>query len=612
MEVTAAVSTTGSQSIADLIPLAAAKYAGETAVRYKRDEAWHDVTYAELADLVQELGLGLIDVGVQPGERVCILANTRPEWSYVDMAATSVGAVVVPIYPTNSPEECLWVISDSEASAIVCENEEQLAKIAAIHEQLPHLRTIIVIDPVAADADSNGSSGGRPALETITLTEVRERGRSHPSEELEARRAAVSPEDDFTFIYTSGTTGPPKGCVLTHGNYRAIVNMICEAGEIQHDEVTYLYLPLAHSYALLVQLAAFDLGSTLVYFGGDTKQIVPELIETKPTYLPSVPRIFEKAYTLAHSVIEAQSPEEQERTQGMIALGMKVRDLMAHDEPVPEELQRPFEQAEEALFTNVRAIFGGRIRHGTSGAAPIAREILEFFWACGVPVLEGYGMTETATAATISTAENHRFGTVGRALPGEEIKIADDGEILIKGPNIFKGYHNQASTSFGAVKDGWLHTGDLGSIDEDGYLSITGRKKDIIITAGGKNLTPANIENDLKQSRWISQAVMHGDQRPYPVVLITLDDEEIAVYAREHDLPGDIPTLTRDPAIHALIQHEIDLVNAKYAQVEQVKKFAILDHDLSQATGELTPTLKVKRNVVNERYAALFDSLYAS
>jgi long-chain acyl-CoA synthetase len=220
-------------------------------------------------------------------------------------------------------------------------------------------------------------------------------------------------------------------------------------------------------------------------------------------------------------------------------------------------------------------------------------------------------MTETATAATFSTVEHHRFGTVGRALPGVELKIADDGEILIKGANIFHGYHNQASTSFGAVENGWLHTGDLGSIDEDGYLSITGRKKDIIITAGGKNLTPANLENELKQCRWISQAVMHGDQRPYPVVLITLDEEEIPVYAREHGLAEDIPSLSRDPAVRALIQQEIDRVNAKYAQVEQVKKFAILDHDLSQPTGELTPTLKVKRNVVNEKYADVFDALYA-
>jgi long-chain acyl-CoA synthetase len=605
----ATASTTGSQTMADLIPHSAVAHAEHAAVRYKHDGEWHDVSYTQLADIVQEIGLGLIDLGIEAGERVCILANTRPEWSYVDMAASSAGAVVVPIYQTNSPEECLWVISDSGACAIVCENEEQLAKVAAIREQLPNLRTIIVIDPPPGGSAGEGSRD-MEALQAITLEEVRERAGGHAPQELDARRAGVGPDDAFTFIYTSGTTGPPKGCVLTHGNYRAIVDMVSEAGEITEDEVIYLYLPLAHSFALLIQLAVFDLGGTLAYFGGDTKQIVPELMEVKPTYLPSVPRIFEKIYTLAHGAIEAKPPEERAQAQAAIELGVRVRDMMNRGEEVPPELKKPFEEADEELFKLVRAIFGGNVRHATSGAAPIAKEILEFFWACGVPVLEGYGMTETATAATTSTVENHRFGTVGRALPGVELKIAEDGEILVKGPNIFHGYHNQASTSFGAIEGGWLHTGDLGSVDEDGYLSITGRKKDIIITAGGKNLTPANVENDLKQCRWISQAVMHGDARPYPVVLITLDEEEIPTYAREHGLPEDIPSLSRDPAIRELIQAEVDRVNAKYAQVEQVKKFAILDHDLSQPTGELTPTLKVKRNVVNEKYADVFDALY--
>jgi long-chain acyl-CoA synthetase len=599
-------STTASRTIADLIPRAAAAHSDQTAMRYKRDGSWHDVGYTELAQIVQEIGLGLIDLGIAPGERLCILANTRPEWSYADMAATSAGAVVVPIYQTNSPEECLWVISDSDACAVICEDASQLAKIAAIKDQVPNLRTVIVIDPPPADAN-----GAAHAVEATPLEEVRARGRARSPEELDARRAGVRPEDPFTFIYTSGTTGPPKGCVLSHGNYRAIVDMIGDVGEIQGDEVTYLYLPLAHSFALLIQLAAFDLGSTLAYFGGDTKQIVPELQEVKPTYLPSVPRIFEKIYTIAHGAIEAQGAEELERAEQAVKVGVQVRDMMAHGEEVPAQLQKQFDEADERLFKNVRAIFGGSVRHATSGAAPIAREILEFFYACGVPVFEGYGMTETATAATISTLENHRFGTVGRALPGVELKIADDGEILVKGPNIFQGYHKRAEESFGAVEDGWLHTGDLGSIDADGYLSITGRKKDIIITAGGKNLTPANIENDLKQSRWISQAVMYGDARPYPVVLVTLDEEEVGAYAKEHGLPDDIPTLAQEPQIRELIQAEVDRANSKYAQVEQVKKFAILDHDLSQPTGELTPTLKVKRNVVNEKYKDIFDALYA-
>ena len=616
MEATATASTsapaTGSRTIADLIPCAAAAHGENTAIRYKRDGAWHDVSYAQLADTVQELALGLIDLGIEPGDRVCILANTRPEWSYADMAATSAGAVVVPIYQTNSPEECLWVISDSDACAIVCEDSEQLEKIAAIRDQVPGLRTIIVIDP-PNDAIASGPSDAVRALDAIALDDVAERGRARADAvgELEARRAAVNGEDPFTFIYNSGTTGPPQGCVLTHGNYRAIIDMVSEAGEIQGDEVIYLYLPLAHSFALLIQLAVFDLGGTLAYFGGDTTQIVAELQEVKPTYLPSVPRVFEKIYTLAQAAIQAKPAEEQAQTKAAIELGVKVRNMLNAGEEIPEALKAPFERADEELFKNVRAIFGGNVRHATSGAAPIAHEILEFFWACGVPVLEGYGMTETATAATTSTVANHKFGTVGRALPGVELKIADDGEILIKGPNIFDGYHNNADASFGAVEHGWLHTGDLGSVDHDGYLSITGRKKDIIITAGGKNLTPANIENDLKQCRWISQAVMHGDKRPFPVVLITLDEEEMPAFANQHGLPSDIPSLAECDEVRAMIQQEVDRANTKYAQVEQVKKFTILDHDLSQATGELTPTLKVKRNVVNEKYAELFDALYA-
>jgi long-chain acyl-CoA synthetase len=386
---------------------------------------------------------------------------------------------------------------------------------------------------------------------------------------------------------------------------------MCETIDVvRGDESVYLFLPLAHAFALLIQLLTFDVGGTIAYFGGDPKQIVPELTETKPTYFPSVPRIFEKIYTLASTSIKEKISEEQ--FDAMVALGVKVRELQARGEPVPPELQKPFDEADEQVFAGVRAIFGGRVRQAVTGAAPIAKEILEFFYAAGVPVLEGYGMTETATVATYSTIEDHKFGTVGRVLPGVEARIADDGELLLKGANIFGGYYRNDDASFGAIVDGWLHTGDLGSIDEDGYVSITGRKKDIIITAGGKNLTPANIENDLKQSRWISQAVMYGDRRPFPVALITLDPEEIGPWAKEQGLPEDPAVLAQEPKVRELIQGVLEKVNERYAQVEQVKKFAILDHDLSQETGELTPTLKVKRNIVNEKYADLFDSLYAS
>ncbi|HEU0249139.1 MAG TPA: long-chain fatty acid--CoA ligase [Solirubrobacteraceae bacterium] len=601
MEASATEPITGSHTIADLISRSAAEHPDHVAVKYKRDGTWHEVSYSQMAEIVQEIGLGLIDLGVQPGDRVCILANTRPEWSYADMAITAVGAVVVPIYQTNSPGECQWVISDSGATAIFCEDDAQLAKLAAVRDRIPELQTVIVMDAPA----------GEPAMPTTTLDEVRERGRTRQPAELTARQQAVKPEDPFTFIYTSGTTGPPKGCVLSHGNYSAIVDRVGEAGEIQGDEVIYLYLPLAHAFALLIQLATFDLGTTIAYFGGDTKQIVAELMEVKPTYLPSVPRIFEKIYTLANAALQSQPAEEQEHAAKAIELGVKVRDMQSQGEEVPPELMAPFQEADEKLFKNVRAIFGGNVRHAVSGAAPIAKEILEFFWAAGVPVLEGYGMTESATAATVCTIEDHKFGTVGRPFPGVEIKIADDGEVLIKGPNIFQGYYKNADASFGSVEDGWLHTGDLGSLDEDGYLSITGRKKDIIITAGGKNITPANLENDLKQCRWISQAVMHGDQRPYPVVLVTLDEEEIATYANEHNLPADTSKLCDEPRVREMIAEQVERANRHYAPVEQVKRFAILPQDLTQETGELTPTLKVKRNVVAEKYADVLDSLYA-
>src|SRR3954453_11674838 len=583
--------TTASRTIADLLPKAAELYGDKVAERYKIDGGWRDVSFREVYDIARETALGLIDLGIRPGDRVCLLANTRVEWTWADFGITTTGAVVVPIYPTNSPEECEWVIGNSDAVAIVCEDASQLAKVAEVRERLPHLQHVITM----SDGDA------------ISVDELRERGRSRDAEELTARYEAITPDDPYTFIYTSGTTGPPKGCVLTHGNYRSILDSVNERELFRgEDDLVYLFLPLAHAFALLIQLGGTDTGAPIAYFGGDTKQIVAELAETRPTYLPSVPRIFEKIYTLVSSNVD---PETMKKAT---EVGGRYHDLEVAGEEIPADLRAAYEKFDEALFGKVRAAFGGRLREAVTGAAPIAKEILEFFWAAGVPVLEGYGMTETSTAATTSRPEAHKFGTVGRALTGVELKVADDGELLVKGKNIFAGYHKNTDASFGAVVDGWLHTGDLATIDEDGYVTIVGRKKDIIITAGGKNLTPANFENDLKQTRCGSQCVMHGDRRPFPVALITLDEEEIVPWAKEHGIEDtSTPALAEDPQVRALIQGEVDKANAKLAQVEQVKKFVILDHDLSQETGELTPTLKVKRNVVNEKYANLFDELYS-
>ncbi|MFZ0382734.1 MAG: long-chain fatty acid--CoA ligase [Solirubrobacteraceae bacterium] len=584
------------RTIARAAASAAERFGDRTAVRHRRNDEWHDATFAEVATIVDELALGLIGLGLAPGDRVALLANTRPEWTYSSLAISRAGGIVVPIYPTNSPEECEWVAGNSDAKIVICEDAGQKAKIEQVRRNLEHLEHVVLIDDEGPDAPQP----------TPTIGQLRDRGRGGDRAELERRCDAVSPGDPYTIIYTSGTTGAPKGVVLSHGNCASVGLMVEEIEFINEGEMTYLYLPLAHAFALTVQLASFDVGSGIVYFGGDPQQIVVELAQVKATYMPSVPRIFEKIYALAQAM--ADDPEQ---LRGAVELGLKVRRLQQQGQPIPPELQTPYDRAEEALYSKVRGLFGNHLSKAVSGAAPIAKEILEFFYACGVPVLEGWGMTETTAVGAVNTLESIRFGTVGRAMPGVEFKIADDGEILTKGPNVFREYwRNPQATKDTFTEDGWLMTGDLGSLDEGGYLSITGRKKDIIITAGGKNLAPANLENDLKQSRWISQAVMYGDRRPYPVALITLDPETIVPWAKENGLPEDIAELVQHEQIREMIQAELDRANAKYARVEQIKKFVLLDHDLTQESGALTPTLKLKRNVVHERYADVFEGLY--
>jgi long-chain acyl-CoA synthetase len=600
------------RTIARAAAAAGERFGERTAVRYQHEGEWREQTFAEVAQIVDEIALGLIELGLEPGDRVALLANTRPEWTYSSLAISRAGGVVVPIYPTNSPDECEWVAGNSEARIVICEDQGQAAKIEQIRAHLKALEHVVLIDPGAGgkDAGNGGAKDGTGTQAdrdaTHTIDQLRKRGRSGERSELERRCDDVAPEDPYTIIYTSGTTGAPKGVVLSHGNCASVGVMVEEIGFIAEEDVTYLYLPLAHAFALTVQLASFDVGSGIVYFGGDPQQIVPELQQVKATYMPSVPRIFEKIFALAQGMAD-----DPERLKQAVEVGVKVRRLRQHHQDVPKELQAAFDKAEEALYSKVRGLFGNHLSKAVSGAAPIAPEILEFFYACGVPVLEGWGMTETTAVGAVNTLENLKFGTVGQAMPGVEFKIADDGEILTKGPNVFREYwKNPEATQDTFTDDGWLMTGDLGSLDEDGYLSITGRKKDIIITAGGKNLTPSNLENDLKQSRFISQAVMYGDRRPYPVALITLDAEEIVPWAKENGLPENIDELVRHEKTRELVQKELDRANAKYARVEQIKKFALLDHDLTQETGELTPTLKLKRNVVTERYQDLFESLY--
>jgi long-chain acyl-CoA synthetase len=587
----------GSKTIADLMPAAAAAHGSRRAVLYKEGSGWTSKSYAEVGEIVRDLALGLMDLGIERGDKVAILANTRPEWSYYDFAALTAGATIVPIYQTNSPEECRYVLENSDSKAVIVEDTEQLEKVRAVRDSLPKLQHVILMEG-ATDA----------ALGTDALAE---RGRTRDAAEWEERWSSVTPDDICTFIYTSGTTGPPKGCVISHGNYRAMLDMVLEVGVLGDEELTYLYLPLAHSFALLIQFGTVALGATLAYWERDPLKIIPNLAEVKPTYFPSVPRIFEKIYTAATAKAEKSGGVQKAIFDWAVSVGRRYREAERAGQTIWPPLRIQHEVADRLVLSNVRNLFGGRLKLAVTGAAPINPEILRFFDAAGVLVVEGWGMTETSTAATISTPEAFKFGTVGKPFPGCEVKIADDGEILVRGANVFQGYYKNEEATRETLIDGWLHTGDIGEIDSKGYVKITGRKKDIIITAGGKNITPANLEAEIKQHPLVSQCVVIGDRRPYLVAVVTLDPEEAVKFAKDNGLPEDPEQLASDDQIRNAISDHIEKINQNFARVEQVKKFKILPRDLSQEGGELTPTMKVKRNVVADKYADEVEELYA-
>jgi long-chain acyl-CoA synthetase len=597
--VSAPATGTRSITIADLLPVAVEQHGPKRAVMYKDESGvWTSKTFTEVGEIVRKIALGLMDLGIDKGDKVSILANTRPEWSYFDFAALTAGATVVPIYQTNSAEECQYVLENSDAKAVIVEDSEQLEKVRAVRDRCPKLEHVIRMTGQSEDA--------------ISMEELAERGAAADPAAFQERWRSVTPDDICTFIYTSGTTGPPKGCVISHGNYRSMLDMVHEMNVIEDEEVTYLFLPLAHSFALLVQFGSFDLGATLAYWERDPLKIVPNLAEVKPTYFPSVPRIFEKIYTAATASVEKEGGLKQAVFDWAIGIGKRVRALERAGKKPNPLLALQHRIADKQVLSKIRGLFGGRLRLAVTGAAPINPEILEFFDAAGVLVLEGWGMTETSTAATIATPEDFKWGTVGRPFPGCEVKIAADGEILVNGPNVFQGYYKNEEATHDTLVDGWLHTGDVGEIDPDGFLKITGRKKDIIITAGGKNITPANLEAEIKQHPLVSQCVVIGDRRPYLVALVTLDPEEALKFAKENGLPEDPEAVAASDQVKAALDEHVDQINERFARVEQVKKIKVLPHDLSQEGGELTPTLKVKRNVVADKYAGEIEALYAS
>jgi long-chain acyl-CoA synthetase len=534
-------------------------------------DGWRPVSWAEAAERVDELARGLRARGVRHGDRVAVLSRTRLEWILLDWAVMSIGAVVVGLYPTSSAKECEYILGHCEAVLAFAEDEEQTRKLVSIRGTLPSLREIIPFD---------------------WLEKLEADGRL-------ARHLQPEPvgEDDLaTLIYTSGTTGPPKGCMLTHRNLVTAAIRVVE-GMHQTGDVVLLFLPLAHSYGRLAHQAASHRGATVALVA-DVARVPEALAAVRPTVLPAVPRVYEKVH--ANTLGEIERAGGLQRRIGLWALGVGARTSRARREGSRVGGMLALQQriADRLVFGKVRERLGGRLRVGVSGAAPLSTEVIEFFHALGVPVIEGYGLTETASSATVNEPGDFRIGTVGRPVEGAEVRLAEDGEILIRSDSVFAGYYKEPDATAEALTgDGWLHTGDVGEIDDEGFLRITDRKKDLIITAGGKNIAPQNLENALKASRFVSQALVVGDRRPYVTALVTLDEAELA--------PGG-----QEP--RELVQALVDDVNRDRTRVEQIKRFAILPRDFSLEEGEVTPTLKLRRRVIHEHFADEIEGLYVS
>jgi long-chain acyl-CoA synthetase len=569
------------------------------ALRYPSADGWAEMSYAELGTAVREIARGLIALGIKPGDRVSILSGTKPEWTLADLGSLCAGAVVAPIYHTNSPDECRYVLEHAGSRLVFCEDAEQAAKVAQVRHLCPALEHVVTFDGAGAGA--------------ISLGELRARGESVDSAALDELAKLIEPDDTATIVYTSGTTGPPKGCVTTHRNCMATASMYeQQLGFAPGEPVVFMFLPLAHTLARLTQMVVIDVGGTIAYWRGDPRLVLEDLAATRPTHVPSVPRVYEKVHTKALAGVEEASRAKRAIFHWALATGRRARELERRGRRPAGLLKGRYALADKLVLSKVRGLFGPDIKLALTGAAPIARDVLEFFDACGVLILEGYGMTETTAAATLNTADQFRFGTVGRSLPGAEVKIADDGEVLMRGPHVFPGYfRDDEATRETFTEDGWLRSGDLGSIDADGFLHITGRKKDLIITSSGKNISAANIESALREIRWVSQAVVYGDNRSYLVALLTLDPDEAPALAARCGIGADAAAMARDERVHAELAREVERVNEGFARIEQVKRFTILERDLSQEDGELTPTMKVKRAVVYREYADAIDALYA-
>jgi long-chain acyl-CoA synthetase len=578
------------------------------AFRYYDRDAWQGMTFREADAAAREIAAGLVARGVVPGDRVCIVSQTRLEWVLCDIAILLAGGVTVPIYASNTAEQCEFIVRDAGAKIVIVEDAAQREKLVGLRNKLftvAHLIQLTGEPPVGLTPPPVSGGAAPPSRFVQSLAEVRAAGRqwgvAHPGE-LDAHAETVAPDSLFTIIYTSGTTGIPKGVVLTHDNMVAGVVSAIRAMGMAVVDVQYLFLPLAHVLGRELEWVTIQIGCETAFSRG-TANIKEDLVAIRPTFMAGVPRIFEKFYAGVKAAMAQGSGTKRAIAAWAMRVGYAHAAALRAGKPAGG-----FKHwlADKLVFSKLRARLGlDRARFLISGGAPLSAEICEFFHAAGVLILEGYGLTETVAAAHLNTTAKFRFGTVGPALDVVETKIAEDGEILMRGPSVFRQYYNNAVATAESVEpDGWFHSGDIGVL-EDGFLRITDRKKDLIVTANGKKIAPQALENALKaRSPLFSQVLVYGDKRPYCVALVTLSDDARKQFA------GGGPELAASPEVKAALQKEIDALNATLASFESIKKFAILPEDLTEASGDLTPKLSVKRKVVIDKYRSVIEELY--
>jgi long-chain acyl-CoA synthetase len=581
--------------------------AGATFCRQKELGIWKPLTWAEAGAIAREVGMGLAALGFEPGEVVSILSNTRREWVYADLGAQGAAGVVNGIYPTDSAAQVEYLLTDSASVYVFVEDDEQLDKVLAVRGALPRLRKIFVFD-----------MEGLHELEdpqVMSLDALRERGREHDRahpQEWERRIDARRPEDLAILVYTSGTTGKPKGAMLSNANLLASIRRYAAAFAQGDGDERMAFLPLAHVAERVVGVyTALHAGTVLNFV--ENPETVPENVrEIAPTVFGAVPRIWEKFYSGVQIGLKQAGAVQQWAYKVAIGIGYQRARLLEQGKAVAPGLGLAFWLARVLVLDNVRRAIGvHRARILVTGAAPISPDLLRWYRALGLEMIEVWGMTESSGLGTANPAGRSKPGSIGRPVAGTEIRLSPEGEILVRGANVFMGYLNQPEKTAETLRDGWLHTGDVGRVDEEGYYYITDRMKDIIITAGGKNITPSEFENQLKFSPFITDAVVIGDKRPYLVALVMIDHENVERYAQDHAIPfSNFASLCRRPEIVELIQGEIDRVNKLFARVEQVKKFRLIEQKLTAEDEELTPTMKLKRKLVNEKYKDLIESMY--